>query len=59
MDNSKIVEKIKGLLALGDKSRNTEEAEAEAALLKAQELMAKYNISVEMTEDEKIALLLL
>lgn len=55
MDNSKIIEKIKGLLALGDKSRNTEEAEAEAALLKAQELMAKYNISVEMTEDEKIA----
>ena len=55
MDNSKIVEKIKGLLALGDKSRNPEEAEAKAALLKAHELMAKYNISIEMTDEEKTA----
>lgn len=55
MNNEKIIEKIKGLLALGDKSRNCEEAEAEAALLKAHELMAKYNISVEITEDEKIS----
>lgn len=55
MDNEKIIEKIKGLLALADKSRNSEEAEAEAALLKAQELMAKYNISIDITEEEKIA----
>lgn len=55
MNNEKIIEKIKGLLALGDKSRNCEEAEAEAALLKAHELMAKYNISVEITEQEKIS----
>lgn len=53
MDNARIIEKIKGLLALGDKARNCEEAEAEAALLKAHQLMAKYNISVEMTEEEK------
>lgn len=55
MDNEKIVERIKKLLALGDKSRNIEEAEAEAALLKAHELMAKYNVSVEITEEEKIS----
>lgn len=55
MDNEKIIEKIKGLLALGDKSRNCEETEAEAALLKAHELMAKYNVSVEITEEEKIS----
>lgn len=55
MDNDRIIERIKGLLALGDKSRNASEAEAEAALLKAQELMAKYNVSVELTEDEKIS----
>lgn len=55
MNNEKIIEKIKGLLALGDKSRNCEETEAEAALLKAHELMAKYNISVELTEEEKIS----
>ena len=50
-----MIEKIKGLLALGDKSRNCEEHEAEAALLKAHELMAKYNISVEVTEEEKMS----
>ena len=53
MNNERIIEKIKGLLALGDKSRNCEEAEAEAALLKAHELMAKYNVSVEITEEDK------
>ena len=55
MDNAKIVEKIKKLLALADKSKNMAEAEAEAALLKAHELMAKYNVSVEITEEEKIS----
>lgn len=54
MSTDRIIEKIKNLLALGDKSRNTEEAEAEAALLKAHELMAKYNVSVELTNEEKI-----
>lgn len=51
-----ILEKIKGLLALGDASRNNSEEEAKAAMLKAQELMAKYDISaeeVESNEDEE------
>lgn len=55
MNNDRIIERIKGLLALADKSKNTEENEAEAALLKAHELMAKYNVSVEVTEEEKIS----
>ena len=55
MNNEKIIEKIKGLLALGDAAKNCEEKEAQAALLKAHELMAKYNISVEITEEEKIS----
>lgn len=55
LNREKIIEKIKGLLALGDKSRNCEEHEAEAALLKAHELMAKYNITIEVTEEEKMS----
>lgn len=53
MNNDKIIEKIKGLLALSDKSKNSSEAEAEAALLKAHELMAKYNVSIDISEEEK------
>lgn len=51
-----IVEKIKALLALSDADRNNSEEEAQAAMLKAQELMAKYEISVEEVdtpEEEK------
>lgn len=50
-----IVDKIKALLALGDSNRNNSDEEAQAAMLKAQELMAKYDISAEEvdTEDEE------
>lgn len=50
-----VVEKIKALLALSDADRNNSEEEAKAAMLKAQELMAKYEISMEevSTEDEE------
>ena len=48
-----ILEKIKGLLALGNSSRNNSEEEAQAAMLKAQELMAKYDISAEEVDGEK------
>lgn len=48
----KILEKIKGLLALGDSSRNNSEEEAKAAMLKAQQLMAKYDISAEEVDGE-------
>ena len=48
-----IVEKIKGLLSLGDSSRNNSEEEAKAAMLKAQQLMAKYDITAEEVEDKE------
>lgn len=48
-----ILEKIKGLLALGTSSRNNSEEEAKAAMLKAQELMAKYDITAEEVEGEE------
>lgn len=48
-----ILEKIKGLLALGDSSRNNSEEEAKAAMLKAQQLMAKYDISAEEVEEKE------
>ena len=48
-----IFEKIKGLLALGDASRNNSDEEAKAAMLKAQQLMAKYDISAEELEGEE------
>lgn len=46
-DRKRIAEKIQALLALGDKSRNSSDEEAQAAILKAQELMAKYNVVAE------------
>ena len=46
-----ILRKIKDLLQLGDKSRNNSEEEAQAAMLMAQKLMAKYDISAEEVED--------
>lgn len=48
-----ILEKIKGLLALGAASRNNSDEEAKAAMLKAQQLMAKYDISAEEVEGEE------
>lgn len=55
MENkSAIVEKIKRLLALGDDSRNNSEEEARAAMLKAHELMAKYDITLDATECDKV-----
>ena len=46
------IEKIKNCLALAN--NNTNEHEAKAALLMAQKLMAKYDVSVEMTETEEV-----
>lgn len=46
-----IIEKIKALLALGDSKRNDSEAEVQAAMLKAQELMVKYDISTEEVDE--------
>ena len=53
MTNEKIVEKIKNLLDLANNNPN--ENEAMAAALKAQELMAKYNVDIKQveTEDDK------
>lgn len=48
-----ILRKIKDLLALGDSARNNSEEEAKAAMLKAQQLMAKYDISAEEVEGEE------
>lgn len=42
-----IFEKISKLLALSDVSKNNSESEAYAALLKAQEMLAKYNLTME------------
>ena len=47
-----ILRKIKDLLALGDNARNNSEEEAKAAMLMAQKLMAKYDISAEEVEGE-------
>lgn len=49
----KMLEKIRELLNLGDSSRNNSDDEARAAMLKAQELMAKYDISAEEVEGEE------
>ena len=54
MDNKQVLEKVKRLLALSDKSKNESEAEAEAALLKAHELMAKYDITMDEASEEKV-----
>ena len=45
---------IQKLFNLGDKERNNSDQEAELAILKAQKLMAKYDISIEEQEEEKI-----
>lgn len=54
MENKQVIEKVKRLLALSDKAKNASEAEAEAALLKAHELMAKYDIEMSEASDDKV-----
>lgn len=51
MTKEQAIEKIKKCLALAN--NNSSDAEARAALLQAQKFMAKYNVSVEMTEGEE------
>ena len=46
-----MLEKVKKLLALGDSSKNNSDEEAKSAMLMAQKLMAKYDISVEEVEE--------
>ena len=43
----KLIKRIQNLLALGNTNKNTSDAEAKEALLKAHELMAKHNLSNE------------
>lgn len=43
-ENNAIVKKIQKLLALADSKRNDSDAEAQAALLKAQQLMAEHGV---------------
>lgn len=50
----KIIAKVAKLLELGDLSKNPSEAEAIAASMKAQELLAKYNLDItDVTGEEK------
>ena len=44
---------IQKLFNLGDKERNNSDQEAELAILKAQKLMAEYDISIEEIKEEK------
>ena len=44
---------IQKLFNLGDKEKNNSDQEAELAILKAQKLMAKYDISIEEIKEEK------
>lgn len=47
-----LIEKVKKLLNLADMSRNDSDEEAKAALLRAQQLMAKYDLSIEEVSEE-------
>ena len=51
--DSKIMEKIRKLLALGENNKN--ENEAQSAILKAHELMAEHGINAVATENQKIS----
>lgn len=53
MEKENIIEKVKKLLSLADNNKNASEAEVSAALLKAQELMAKYDLSIADTTETK------
>lgn len=48
-----VLEQVKKLLALSDTARNNSDEEAKAAMLKAQQLMAKYDISAEEANGEE------
>lgn len=50
--NENIIDKVQKLLALA--GNNPNEAEAQAAMLKAQQLMAKYHIEASQVEDKKV-----
>jgi hypothetical protein len=50
--DSKIMDKIRKLLSLGENNKN--ENEAQAAILKAQELMAEHGIDVVSADEQKI-----
>ena len=54
-DKDVIIDKVKKLLNLADKDKNNSDAEAEAALLMAQKLMAEHDISIDETSADKIA----
>lgn len=47
VSKEEMLEKVKKLLALGNASKNNSDEEAKSAMLMAQKLMAKYDISVE------------
>ena len=47
-DKDVIIDRVKKLLNLADKDKNNSDAEAEAALLMAQKLMAEHDISIDM-----------
>ena len=49
----KIIDKINKLLAVADPSKNPSEAEVQAALLKAQELMVKHGLEMGDLNDTK------
>lgn len=53
MEQEILVKKIQKLFALADKSSNNSPEEAEAALLKAQQLMAQYNIAMEQVASQE------
>lgn len=53
MTKEAVLSKVQGLLALADKARNNSEQEAMAAMLKAQELMAKYHIAMEQLQEKE------
>lgn len=52
MNKDKLIDTIKKLLAKADKNSNVSEHEAQAFLLKAQELMAKHDIGIEQCNDK-------
>jgi len=57
MEKVKLIELVRKLLALGDKTKNSSQAEAELAAEKAQELLKKYNLDlaeVIIKDQEKI-----
>ncbi len=55
IDRDKMIERIKALLALGDKTQNDSEGEVNAAMKKVQELLSLHNLSIsEINSNPKI-----